>query len=101
MADGKWQIRIRLDDKVDRNSIEMEADPSAETVKLVFARHLANNANGLTTDDDQPKTATTTTVFDLPANKFDITGISKRIQGQDLLLSIPFSKGFSLSDLNM
>ncbi|KAL5107838.1 hypothetical protein TcWFU_006147 [Taenia crassiceps] len=101
VADGKWQIRIRLDDKVDRNSIELEANPSAETVKLVFARHLPNNANGVTIGDGQPKTATTTTVFALPATKFDITGISKTIQGQDLLLSIPFSKGFHLSDLNM
>ncbi|VDK40564.1 unnamed protein product [Taenia asiatica] len=101
VADGKWQIRIRLDDKVDRNSIQVETNPSAETVKLVFARHLPNNANGLAINDDQPKTATTTTVFALPANKFDITDISQRIQGQDLLLSIPFAKDFRFSDLNM
>ncbi|CDS39441.1 expressed conserved protein [Echinococcus multilocularis] len=92
VVDGKWQIRIRLDDKVDRNSIELEANPSEETVKLVFARHSQNDANGVTVDDDQPKTATTTTVFALPATKFDITGITKRIQGQDLLLSIPMHK---------
>ena len=107
MLDNGCQIRMHLDDTVDRNSIKLEVDPVEENVKVLFARHSQEHANGsIAWGDDQPTTTTNyelqvNQTFKLSANKFDLNGITKTIQGQDLLLYIPFAKGFHPSSLNM
>lgn len=106
VLDGGCQVRIHLDDNVDRNSIQLQVDPIAETLKVVFTRHSEDGTKDIYTDDDQPTTTTNydmqvSQTFELSAKKFDINGISKNIQERDLLLFIPFAKGFHPSSLNM
>ncbi|KAM3172024.1 hypothetical protein ACTXT7_015395 [Hymenolepis weldensis] len=94
------QIRIRLDKNVDRDSVQLQVDPIEETVKVVFARHSEENINGVSSGNEISTTTTTnydmevSQIFELSSRKFDIRGISKRIQDRDLLLFIPFAKGF-------
>lgn len=93
------QIRIRLDKNVDRDSVQLQVDPIEETVKVVFARHSEENANGVLSENEVPTTTTNydmevSQTFELSSRKFDIRGISKRIEENNLLLFIPFAKGF-------
>lgn len=107
MLNDGCQIRIRLDKNVDRDSVQLQVDPIGETVKVVFARHSEENANGVSSGNEIPTTTTTnydmevSQTFELSSRKFDIRGISKRIQDRDLLLFIPFAKGFHPNGLKM
>nr|CDS32212.1 expressed conserved protein [Hymenolepis microstoma] len=93
------QIRIRLDKNVDRGSVQLQVDPIEETVKVVFARHSEENVNGVLPENEVPTTTTNfdtevTQTFELSSRKFDIRGISKMIEENNLLIFIPFAKGF-------
>lgn len=93
------QIRIRLDKNVDRDSVQLQVDPMEETVKVVFARHSEENTNGVLSENEVPTTTTNydmevSQTFELSSRKFDIRGISKRIEENNLLLFIPFARGF-------
>ncbi|VDD76622.1 unnamed protein product [Mesocestoides corti] len=97
LTDDGCQIKIRLDEKVDHGSVQLDVDPREETVKVVFARHSKEDSeNGLNEDDQEPTTTTNydmqvNQTFKLSAKKFDTSKITKKIQGQDLLIFIPFS----------
>lgn len=103
------EIRIRLDENVDTNSVKLEVNTEEEIIKVIFSRHMegSETGSGKTSEvsEEGGGVTTTTTAYDmlinqtfkLSSNKFDISKITKRIQGRDLYLFIPFNAARSRS----